>query len=404
MKKAIIWIVCILLLAAIISWGIAGAKSRAIIVKTIKIEKHEVKRILRTSGKLQSTSDGRILAPISGKIAELPIKDGQAVSKDQVIARFDTSSLEIAVDSAKSSLKTTKVNKDTILKSAPTDLKLTAARQTVDQMRILLDQARANKEDDDTTITRDAYEAAKTNHQNALAALETLERLAPTSDQIDAASQAIEVAQKSLAEAEKNLAVATLTASQSGILDYFSSSLTSKIGVGTNVTAGTQVFNIISPNNLYFAAEMEGEDLEMITIGTKAEISIDAYPDDHFIGTINLIENQTTTTSTGAQVYLVHLNLDKTKTNFRAGLAGNANFTLETKKDVLTAPIEAISEEDGAQIVYIFDNGLAKKAIITTGLEDDTNVEVRSGLSLGQEVIVGDNLKDVKDGSKVKKK
>lgn len=403
MKKIIIWIFCLALLISLIAWGVVGAKSRAIIVETVKIEKREVKRILRASGKLQANSDGRILAPISGKIVELPIKDGQAISKDQIIARFDTGSLEIAVDSAKSTLKTAKVSQDTLLKSAPTDLKLTAARQTVDQMRILLDQARANKEADDTTSTRDAYEAAKTNHQNALVALEILERSAPTLDQIDASNQAIDVAQKSLAEAEKSLADATLTASQSGILDYYSSSLTSKIAVGTNVAVGTQLFNIISPDNLYFAAEMEGEDLEMIATGAKAEISIDAYPENNFVGTINLIENQTTTTSTGAQVYLVHLSLDKNKPNFRAGLAGNVNFTLETKKDVLTAPIEAISEEDGEQIVYIYDDGQAKKAVITTGLEDDTNVEVRSGLSLGQEVIVGDNLKDIKDEAKVKK-
>lgn len=404
MKKIIIWIFCVVLLISLIAWGIAGAKSRAIIVETTKIEKREVKRILRAAGKLQATNDGRILAPISGKIVELPIKDGQAVSKDQVIAQFDTGAFEIAVDSAKSTLKTAKVSKDTLLKSAPTDLKLTAARQTVDQMRILIDQARANKEADDTTITRDAYEAAKTNHQNALVALETLERSSPTLDQIDASNQAIEVAQKSLTEAEKNLANATLTATQSGILDYYASSLTLKIAVGTNVTVGTQLFTIISSDNLFFAAEMEGEDLEMITTGTKAEISIDAYPGDHFVGTIHLIENQTTTTPTGAQVYLVHLSLDKNKPNFRAGLAGNANFTLETKKDVLTVPIEAISEEDGEQIVYIYNNGQAKKAVITTGLEDDTNVEVRSGLSRGQEIIVGDTLKDVKDGTRIKQK
>lgn len=402
MKKVVIWTICIIILIGLITWGVARAKSRPIIVKTTKIEKNEVKRILRSSGKLHTTNDGRIFAATSGKIIELPITDGQSVSEGQVIARLDSGALEIAVESAQSTLKTAQVSKDTLLKSAPTELKLAAARQTVDQMRILLDQAIANKEDEDTTTTRDAYEAAKTNHENALVALEILERSALTKDQISAADQAIAVAKKSLDEAKKNLSNTTILASQSGVLDY-SSSLSPQVGVGSSVAAGTQVFNIISPKNLYFGAEMEGEDLEMITTGSKADVTIDAYPDDHFIGTVNLIENQTTTISTGAQVYLAHLSLDKNKPNFRAGLAGNVNFTLETKKDVLTVPIEAIFEEDGEQVVYVYDNGLAKKAVITTGLEDESQAEVRSGLSLGQEVIVGDNLKDVKDGAKVKK-
>lgn len=402
MKKTFIWIICLIFLIGIIAWVIVGAKSRAIVVEMSKIKRGEIRRILRVAGKLQMTDGGRIFSPISGKIIDLPVSNGQFISQGQMIAKFDSDFLKLAVDSAKSSLKTAKVSKEALLKNAPTDLKLSAARQTVDQMRILLDQARANKEAEDTTTTRDAYEAAKTNHQNALVALEVLERSSPTQDQVTAADQAIIVAQKSLNDAEKKLTDAIVFASQSGVLIYYSSALSTQVGVGASVSAGAQLFTIIAPENIYFAAEMEGEDLEMIALETKANVTIDAYPDDNFIGTVNLIENQTTTTSTGAQVYLVHLTLDKSEKNFRPGLSGNANFTLESKKDVLTVPIETIFEEDNQQFVYIFNKGTAEKTPITTGIEDEVKVEIRSGLSQGQKVIIGDTLKDIKDGSKVK--
>lgn len=403
MKKTIIWIIIVVAVVSGIFFTARGAKNRAIIVETTKIEKGEVKRIVRAQGELAINSDSRIYSPIMGKIISLPIQDGQTVEIGQTIAQFDAGAAELAVASAKSALKTAQNTKTTLIKGSPTDLQLEAARHLAAQMRILYDQTNANYEAEQTTTTRDALEAAKTNHQNALVALETLEKSAVTADQISAADLSITAAKKSLAEAEKNLNQTTLVAEKSGSLVYTSSLLTGKVSPNSTVTAGSELFSIIASSDFYFAAEMEGEDLETITTNSKADVEIDAFSDEKYVGKVSLIENIPTTTSTGAEVYLVHLSLDRSNQSFRSGLSGDASFILESKKDVLTVPIEAISEEDNEQIVYVVDQGLAKKAVITTGLEDEVKVEVRSGLSLSQAVIVGDNLKDIKDGVKVKK-
>lgn len=402
MKRIIIWLSVVLAIIILIVWGVIRLKNKPLLVEIVTVQKNELQKTIRASGELIASAEGRIFAPVTAKIINLSVLDGMTVTKGQVVAEFDSGAAEASLEAAKLSLATAVSNKKKLEEVKPTNLQLEAARALVDQQRILLDQARANFEAQNTVATRDVYEAAKVTHKNALVSLETLERSILVDDEIRAANQAVISAQKSVNEARDNFRLYIIAADRDGVLVYTQSNAFNKVGIGETVTVGRELFQIISSNSFYFAAEMEGEDLGAIAVGREAQIELDGYPDDKFIGTINLIENEKTLTSSGGEIYLVHLSLDKTKENFRDGLVGKATFVLESKKDVLTLPIETIIDDEGEQIVYVYDNGKARRTVITTGIEDAERIEVVSSLNLGVKVISGSNLKDVEGGKLVK--
>lgn len=159
---------------------------------------------------------------------------------------------------------------------------------------------------------------------------------------------------------------------------------------GVNITP-TATFQVIDPNSLFFSTELDQEDLSRVDLGLPAVISLDSYSNLDIGSSVSYISFAPIPGQSNI-VYQVRFNLntlDNQDLKLRLGLTGDATITLSTLPQVLTIPLEALVSENDAYFVWKkIKNNTYTKTPITTGLETDKLVEVKSGLSPNDQIII----------------
>lgn len=154
---------------------------------------------------------------------------------------------------------------------------------------------------------------------------------------------------------------------------------------GVNVSP-TSTFTVTDLSSLNFKMDVDQADIGKVREGQKVKVTLDAYPDETLNLTIDKIDFASHTTSTGETAFTVFANLTNNPNNkYRVGINGNAEIITDEKKDVLTIPVSAISEDN--KVFVKTKRGFEEKRI-KTGLQNDTRTQVISGLSQNDEVAI----------------
>ena len=157
---------------------------------------------------------------------------------------------------------------------------------------------------------------------------------------------------------------------------------------GVNVTT-TDAITIVDPASLYFEVEIDESDLGSVSVGQTALIAFEAFPESTITGTISSIDFSGSTSDSGGVVFKAKLNFPITGREYRLGMTGDATITLQEKHNVVSIPIEAITEANDKKQVKILVNQQPQTKEISTGLETDTDAEITSGLQEGEVVVIG---------------
>ena len=183
------------------------------------------------------------------------------------------------------------------------------------------------------------------------------------------------------------------------ITDAVSSSsvLSSSTKSSENITEGNsdssieisqvEIFTIAPSDSMVLSVNVDELDINSVACGQNAVITMDAFENKEFSGTINNV-GTTATTSGGSSKYTVDIILNKEE-GMLQGMSASAIININEANDVILIPSDAISERGGASFVYTgkTDEGqLTDEIQIKTGLSDGTNVEVTEGLSEGDTV------------------
>ena len=183
------------------------------------------------------------------------------------------------------------------------------------------------------------------------------------------------------------------------ITDAVSSSsvLSSSTKSSENITEGNsdssieisqvEIFTIAPSDSMVLSVSVDELDINSVACGQNAVITMDAFENKEFSGTINNV-GTTATTSGGSSKYTVDIILNKEE-GMLQGMSASAIININEANDVILIPSDAISERGGALFVYTgkTDEGqLTDEIQIQTGLSDGTNVEVTEGLSEGDTV------------------
>lgn len=183
------------------------------------------------------------------------------------------------------------------------------------------------------------------------------------------------------------------------ITDAVSSSsvLSSSTKSSENITEGNsdssieisqvEIFTIAPSDSMVLSVSVDELDINSVACGQNAVITMDAFENKEFSGTINNV-GTTATTSGGSSKYTVDIILNK-EDGMLQGMSASAIININEANDVILIPSDAISERGGASFVYTgkTDEGqLTDEIQIKTGLSDGTNVEVTEGLSEGDTV------------------
>ncbi len=157
-----------------------------------------------------------------------------------------------------------------------------------------------------------------------------------------------------------------------------------QITSGMNIVNPTQAeFEIINPLSLYF--EVLADQTEVIQLGEQMEatITLDAYPDESIAGVVAQISFTPKEGQVGT-AYAVSLDLPKeTLSRYRLGMTGDATFIIKSKENALFLPISFVTNKNGKKYATIKEGTVFKEVEVSTGLENDEEVEILSGVSEG---------------------
>lgn len=321
-----LWVTALLIVIGITGYFLYP-KPKIEPIQLAEVKTGTVKEIISSSGTLEGTDSADLRFKIAGKLNSITVKPGETVKKGQLIASLDTRDLQIDLQQANNTF----VSKEATAKRVEDDVK--------------------DHKSDETFTQKETRKAAQIARDNAY-------------DDIKAAQRALEDAY--------------LYAPLSGVVTK------ADPNVGQIVLTTDTIAQIVDETDYVFEAEVDEADLGKIKNGQTADITLNSYPDQVFKATVSKITPATETTDSGATVVIVKLDLGKPEINFVSGINGQAEIIANQVDGVLVIPIDALMDNNE---VYVKQGENYNKVKIETGLTSDAEVEVKSGLSEGDEVV-----------------
>ncbi len=157
------------------------------------------------------------------------------------------------------------------------------------------------------------------------------------------------------------------------------------ISAGQNVTPNDLVAQVVDFSQKRFEATVDESDIGNIKVGQDAIVTLNAYGDTQFKGRVVEINSETKTDSSGSITVTVRIQVDDARIQTIYGLNGQANVITHAKQNVLTLPQDALI--DDTHVYVKLPNGKTEKRTIETGIKSDTDAEVVSGLTEGEQVV-----------------
>ena len=156
---------------------------------------------------------------------------------------------------------------------------------------------------------------------------------------------------------------------------------------GQTVTSTDAV--VVLSDRLIVRAQVDETDIGRIKLKQEGIVSLDAYPDIKINAVVDHIYYESKTVN-NVTTYEVDLLPDKVPDFFRSGMNTNVDFIIQKKDHILLLPVTAIIKKDNGSFVLLASsqNNKGVSQEIQTGISDDKNIEIVSGLKENDEVIV----------------
>lgn len=183
--------------------------------------------------------------------------------------------------------------------------------------------------------------------------------------------------------------------------------LSKEVDENQSVLPGATMYEIGDYDSAYIKVEVLVEDIAKIYIGQKGIISGEVLRDEEIQGEVYYIApkavGKVSSLGIEQQRIEVRIKFDNTGLKLRPGYTIDVDIVSEEKSDTLYVPDKAVFEMNGRDTVFVVRNRRLEPCIIETGIENDDAVEVISGVTEGETVVV-DPDSNLKPGQKVKSK
>ncbi len=383
-------------------------------VQVQEVTKRNIIEKVSANGKIQPETDVKISPEVSGKILEIKVKEGDAVKEGDLLMVLNPDLLEASVSRAAASLNTSKANlANAKARLAQAEAQFINAEQSYQRSQRLYA---------DNVISTAEMDQAESSYQTALA-----EKTAAL-ESVNAARYNVRSAEATRKEASDNLGRTSIYAPNDGIITALQVEVGETV-LGTIQMAGTEVMRVSNLDIMEVDVEVNESDIVRVTLGDTADVEVDAYQDKVFIGLVteiaNAASNATSISTDQVTNFSVKIRIlpssyedilsanESLVSPFRTGMSATVDIRTARKNGALTIPIEAVTtrtdttrtesfqekmerkkqskDEDMEPITCVFlqDAGEARIQAVTTGIQDNKYIEVLTGLSEGQEVIVG---------------
>lgn len=370
-------IIIALVVVALVGFGVwkyIGDQNQAPQYQTAQVEKGTLITTVTASGQVSGASSMDITTQASGVVAKVYVKNGDNIIQGQKIAdlTLDAQSQQKQV-AAYANYLSAKNNLD----SANNQFNTLQNTAFVTNQKLINDAvARTLATNDPTYIEESAAwlaaEGAYKNQQGVVAQAQTsLSNAALNLQQISATVLA-----------PVSGVVANLTLAEG--LPIANTSLTSS----NNAGSGQSVGSINLPGAVQVVVNLSEVDVTKVQTGQKVTLSLDAFPGKTFSGRVLTI-NTKGTVSSNVTNYPTVIILDSAPANVYPNMSANASIITNVKDGVLLIPSGAIQTTNGQSSVRVMKNGQVQPVQVEIGDSNDTQTEITSGLSEGDQVVTG---------------
>ncbi|HEX5070426.1 MAG TPA: efflux RND transporter periplasmic adaptor subunit [Vicinamibacterales bacterium] len=428
-KKILIGLGLVIVLAAFAWANLNTTRTSGVSVNVEKIQVRDLESTVTASGKVQPRRTVLVSNEASGKVLRLAVREGDAVTKGQVLVEIDPTQLETIVENRQASLE--------------------SARSTLSQMTVQVENAKVASNQAQETfkraeaqlkaglISREAYERAQNDVKLQAA-------------NVKSAEQAVITQQQRVKQAEADLESAQIDFTKVKVYSPITGIVTQRLieeGEMARYSAlagGVDLLAIADMSGVQAEVDVDETDIPFVRIGQATKVTIDALPDQTFAGHVSEVGNSPVAATAGAAGratnFKVKVTIDGTVPNIRPGFTCTAVVTTAVRPKVLAVPIQAMTvremivdaqgnivratpvpgrstavptalpepkegesrkEIDG---VFTIKDGKALFVPVKAGIAGERYFEVLSGLSAGDEVIIGPPTvaRNLREGDAVK--
>lgn len=373
----------------------------------VYVETISNKTIIETvsaNGKIQPEKEVKISSEVPGEIIVLSIKEGDNVSKGDLLVKINPDLLLAGVQRMEASVNTSKAN----LSNSKARLAQAKARYIQSEIeynrttKLFADKAVSQSEMDQSTSS---FEVAKAEVEAA-------------DESVNAAMFSVKSAEASLKEARDNLNRTEIYSPMDGIVSKLDVEAGERV-VGTAQMAGTEMLRVANMDRMEVNVEVNESDIVRVSLGDSVDIEVDAYIERKFKGLVTEMGNSANDKMASAEqvtTFDVKIRILKSsyqdlikdtasgKSPFRPGMSATVEIKTNRAIDILAVPIQAVTlrsdsseglsfivekSEDLKECVFVVEDGVAKKINVTTGIQDENYIQIISPTSITGDVVKG---------------
>jgi membrane fusion protein, multidrug efflux system len=317
--------------------GGMGGAARVAVVEVQPVTRGNIARQVTVSGIVEPVRSVGVNSQLSGAVNVVAVQEGDVVRRGSVLARMDARELVAQLASAEAQYEVTK-----------------AAYERAEQLR------------ERRVITLPEYERERT---------------------------AFAAAQAQMDQLRTRVGYATVTAPVAGVITE------KQVESGDVVGTQARLFTIADMSEVVTRVGVSELDVVELSQGDGVSITLDAFPNQTLRGRIRRIFPSGDPTT---RLVLVEVVFDAQSAHLaRPGFLARVTFDLATSEDVLLLPVAAVLGAQGAQSVFIIDGGTAARRTVRTGLTSQGRIEIVSGLTEGEQVVVTGNA-NLREGMSVR--
>ena len=394
MKKTLIVIISTVIVALGVAKknGIIGGED-LLSVETENVFLGTITETVPANGKIQPEMEVKISPDVSGEITELTIQEGDWVEVGDLLLRINPEIYVANLDRMKASLNNMQSN---------------LAQQKAQLKNTELNHFRNSNLFKKGAISSLEHETSENSYELAQLAVE-------------ATQFNVESSKASLKEAQNNLNRTSIYAPISGTISRLNVEQGERV-VGTAQMTGTELLRIADLNHMEVVVEVSENDILRVKLGDEATVNVDAYMKEKFEGIVTEIANSANLMGTSAdQVtnFEVKIRIQKDsykqllkvhKHPFRPGMTASVNIKTQIKENIKLVSIQSVttrrdsssvelnardkyskssSEKEAFECVFVYSDGKVKLVAVETGIQDDQNIEILSGLKEGTQIVKG---------------
>jgi len=319
-------------------------------------------------GTLEPPDGGELRAPDRARVAELPVREGARVRRGDVLVRLESPDL-------------TTHSRDAA--SLASELTAERVRAEADLAAARAEAARANEtlEADRRLVAQGAIPRATLETDEAAAATASAKVQAGQARLQSLAGSRVDLASASSRELSERASRLTVRAPADGVVFNLPRR------VGEPVGEGQIVASVSEPDHRGVRVRVVQPDLPRVTVGQRLVVSFDGLPERRWNGKVTLVSPGLREVD-GRQVGEILGEISDPASHLPPNASVNVELIVGEKKRALVVPRGAVGRDGDRRFVWVLSDGRARRRNVTVGLIAPNEVEIASGLSEGERVLL----------------